>query len=268
MTNEQAVVKAGKRIAELKSSYISYITPIVLDYRENNTEPSLSQLLECQRLGNEYFNYVERFVGDSGLLGAHANGKWVTGFAEDCKVILESYLLHAEFMQSWTEILGEASKPSPSAYSNMQRMVLEYLSKDDSKVLKVKFLENNLPVQGFDVSAVPDKVKVPKWKLITSVSIGCVALIASVVIAIMIPEPTTYQIFILRGLFAIALASIASIIPGFINLETGARSAKAYFGIYAGGAIAIFVLIWLFNPPEIENDKKQTQSEQVVEESS
>lgn len=268
MTNEQAVVDAGKKIAELKSSYVSYITPIVLDYRENNNEPSLSQLLECQRLGNEYFNYVERFVGDSGLLGAHANGKWVTGFAEDCKVILESYLLHAEFMLSWKEVLGEASIPAKSAYSNMQRMVFEYLSKEDSNNLKSKFSDNNLPVQGFNVPAVRDTVKVPKWQLITSVSIGCIALIASVVIAILIPDPTTYQVFILRGLFAIALASIASIIPGFINLETGARSAKAYFGIYAGGAIAIFVLIWLFNPPEIKDGEHGKKHVQAVEESS
>lgn len=266
MTNEQAVVDAGKEIARLKSAYVSYITPVVVDYQQNNNEPSLYQLLECQRLGNEYFNYAERFVGDSDLLGAHAKGKWVTGLAEDCKVILESYLLHAEFILSWKSILGEEARPASSALSNMQRMVLEYLPKGQSATLKSQFESKNLPVQGFNMPAKQDKRKIPKWQLITSVSIGCIALIASVIIALAVPNPTTYQVFILRGLFAIALASIASIIPGFLNLETGAKSNAAYFGIYAGGAIAIFVLIWLFNPPEIDNEKSDAQP--VVEQGS
>ncbi|MGX9460400.1 hypothetical protein ACWXWU_04045 [Shewanella sp. A14] len=266
MTNEQAVVDAGKEIARLKSSYVSYIMPIVIEYNENNTEPSLSQLLECQKLGNEYFNYVERFVGDSDLLGAHAKGKWVTGLAEDCKVILESYLMHAEFIVSWKSKLGEHANPAKSALSNMQRMVLEYLPREQSISLKSQFESNKLPTQGFNMPAKQDKKNIPKWQLITSVSIGCVALIASVVIALVVPNPTTYQIFILRGLFAISLASIASIIPGFLNLETGAKSTAAYFGIYAGGAITIFVLIWLFNPPEISGEN--TDSQPVTEQGS
>ena len=253
MTNEQAVVEAGKEIAKLKIAYMAYITPIVLAYKQSNIEPNLSQLLECQKLGNDYFNYVERFVGDSDLLGAHAKGIWVTGLAEDCRVILESYLLHAEFILSWKAVLGSQASPAYSAFSNMQRMVLEYLPKAQSSGLKSQFKKKNLPTQGFDMPARSDKVKIPKWQLITSLSVGCVALILSVVIALMLPNPTAYQAFILRGLFAISLASIASIIPGFLNLETGAKSAAGYFGIYAGGAIAIFVLIWLVNPPEISD---------------
>jgi len=254
MTNEQIVIETGKEIARLKSVYIKYITPIVIAYMSSKDEPSLEQLLKCQRLGNEYFNYVERFVGDSGLLGAHANGKWVTGFAEDCNEILGSYILHMTFIESWKSIFGNTSiKPSENAFSNMQRMVLEYLPREQSKKIEAQFVQNSLPIQGFKVRAVPDKVKVPQWQIITSVSIGCISLIASVTIALFLPEPTVYQEFILRGLFAIALASIASIIPGFINVKTGARGATAYFGIYAGGAIAIFVLIWMFNPPKIES---------------
>lgn len=266
MTNEQAVVDAGKEIASLKSVYVFYITPIVVEYQQSNEEPSLAQLLECQRLGNEYFNYVERFVGDSDLLGAHAKGKWVTGLAEDCKVILESYIIHVEFILSWQSILGEQAQPAMSALSNMQRMVMEYLPKDQSVTLKTQFESNNLPIQGFNMLAEQDKRKIPRWQLITSVSIGCVALFASVIIALAIPNPTTYQVFILRGLFAIALASMASIIPGFLNIETGAKNSAAYFGIYAGGAIALFVLIWLFNPPEI--NREQSSAKPVVEQGS
>ncbi|EJC6798641.1 hypothetical protein RGL59_004389 [Vibrio parahaemolyticus] len=262
MTNEQAVIEAGKDIARLKAKYVEHITPIVVAYELQKIQPTLPELLECQRVGNEYFNYVERFVGDSGLLGAHANGKWVTGFAEDCREILESYISHMIFIRSWQPVLGTCSEPSSNAFSNMQRMVVEYLTKEQSKEIEQKFIANSLPIQGFKVKAVPDKAKFPKWQLVTSVVIGCLSLISSVVIALLVPEPTSYQEFILRGLFAIALASIASIIPGFINVKSGARSGAAYFGIYAGGAVAIFVLIWLFNPPKI--DETTTNNPPVI----
>lgn len=261
MTNEQAVVNARKEIAALKGKYVNYITPIVIKYNEGGVEPTLTELLECQRLGNAYFNFVERFVGDSGLLGAHENGKWVTGFAEDCREILESYLIHHDFISSWVSVLGEASKPSITAYANMQRMVKEYLQPEQVDDLRNEFVEKSLSTHGFDMEAAPDKYKVPKWQLITSVAIGVISLISSVIIALALPNPTIYQVFILRGLFAISLASIASIIPGFLNLNVGAGGAKAYFAIYAGGAIAIFVLIWLFNPPDIENTNKPVSVE-------
>lgn len=255
MTNEQTVIAAGREIARLKSVYVKHITPVVVSYQQSNIAPSLETLLQSQQLGNDYFNYVENFVGESGLLGAHANAKWVTGFAEDCAEVLKSYTFHAQFIDSWKSILGPQSKPSMNAFSNMQRMVAEYLPKEQVNSLKELFESSSLPVQGFYVKAVSNEEKQPKWQIITSVVIGCVSLIASVTIALLFPTPTEFQEFILRGLFAIALASIAPLIPGFMNLKIGTRTSKAYFAIYAGGAIAIFVLIWLVNPPKISTQE-------------
>ena len=260
MTNEQAVIEAGKDIARLKDIYMDHLTPIVLAYQQENIPPTLQALLASQKVANAYFNYVERFVGDSGLLGAHANGKWVTGFAEDCCVILESYISHMIFIRHWKTVLGSSAEPANNAFSNMQRMVVEYLSKEQLKSIEQKFINHSLPIQGFKVKAVPNETKLPKWQLITSVVIGCISLFASVVIALFVPEPTSFQEFILRGLFAISLASIASIIPGFINIKSGSRSKSAYFKVYAGGAIAIFVLIWLYNPPKIDDTTMKESS--------
>lgn len=251
MTNEQAVITAGREIARLKSIYVQHVTPLVISYQQSNIQPSLEALLKSQQLGNDYFNYVESFVGESGLLGAHANGKWVTGFAEDCAEILKSYVLHAQFINSWESVLGPQSKPSINAFSNMQRMAAEYLPKQQVASLKELFESNSLPVQGFYVKAASNEEKQPKWQIITSIVIGCISLIAIVTIALLLPNPTEFQEFIFRGLLALALASIASLVPGFMNLKIGTRSSKAYFAIYAGGAIAIFVLIWLVNPPKI-----------------
>lgn len=260
MTNEQSVAEAGRLIEKLKKEYMSYLTPIVSRMQDGGKEPSVEELLRCQQLGTEYFNYVESFVGDSGLLGAHENGTWITGFAETCQNILYAYIVHVNFLRSYSSILnGTIQQPSSNACANMQRMVKEYLPSENWQQLNTEFENCSLPTQGFKVRAVSDKKKVPIWQLMTSVSIGVLALITSVAIAFLVSEPSATQEFILRGLFAISLASIASIIPGFINVETGARGAAAYFGIYAGGAIAIFVLIWMFNPPKIEEPAPANQ---------
>ena len=72
MTNEQLVLKAEEKIDELKKSYVEYLTPIVTRKLEEGKEPTSEERLKCQQVGAEYFNFVENFVGKSGLLGAHA----------------------------------------------------------------------------------------------------------------------------------------------------------------------------------------------------
>lgn len=56
------------------------------------------------------------------------------------------------------------------------------------------------------------------------------------------------QFFILRVLVAIAAAGIAATIPGFLEVSIGHRAAVA---VRAGGAIAVFVIIFVVNPPAV-----------------
>lgn len=251
-TNEQEVVSAKGHIAALKENYISYLNNIVINIHENEKDPSLPELLECQRLGNSYFNYVEEFVGNSGLLGAHTNGLWVTGFAEDCLAILQTIIMHFKFLRSYKDTFQQANiEPSQNAYANMQRLIVECLPKKTWESTLKEFEENTLPIKGFKMPAIPDKNKIPKWQLVTGVILGCVLLAVSLIIAIFIPNPSPWQTFVFRGTLAIGLASIAPIIPGFINFTSRIQGRGAYFKIVAGGSIAIFVIIWLLNPPAI-----------------
>jgi hypothetical protein len=251
VTNEQAVAEATNRIEDLKSLYMAKLHSLA-----SGSAPLTRELLQqCQESGGQYFAFVENFVGNSGLLGAHVNGMWATGFAETCESVLESYVLHIKLLRVQSKNLGiTLAEPSPSSNANMQRMVREYLPSSAWKKLKQNFTENNLPTVGFDMAAVPDKNPVPRWQLITSIVIGGVCLVAVVVLAVLNPYPSNFQEFVFRGLLAIALAAIAAIIPGFVNLKFRARGAGSYIGIIAGGALAIFILIWLVNPPSLEND--------------
>ena len=269
-SNEQAVVDARLKIADLKNDYMNSLLPLVQKNLANDHIP-LSMLIECQKKGNIYFNYVENFVGDSGLLGAHENGLWVTGFAEDCHAVLESLAAHFKFLRSYYAEVGNnkiAIEPTSTAYANMQRLVVEYLSTETVNKLKCLLLENKLPIGGFDMPAAETVNKIPKWQLITGVILGVIGLIAIVSITMLIPNPTSWQTLVFRGVFAISLSLIAPIIPGFVHLTSKLRMRGAYFVVVAGGSIAIFVLIWLINPPNLSDshqsppqDKKDSPSQ-------
>ncbi len=248
MTNEQAVFNVESEIEVLKQEYIAFLNSVVLRYRTESKEPTLKELLTCQQLGAKYFNLIENFVGNSGLLGAHANGKWVTGFAETCHSTLNAFVVHINFLRSHSNILQDAVvEPDGSAYANMQRMVKEYLPKDTWQQLERSFKDNELPVKGFEYSGVNDLKETPKWQLITGLVVGVLFALVILCATIFIPSPTPTQFFIFRGVFAIAMASIAAIIPGLLNVES--RFQK--LSIKATGAIAVFIVVFLINPPAL-----------------
>ncbi|EJI1394755.1 hypothetical protein NDL37_004522 [Vibrio parahaemolyticus] len=248
MTNEQTVIGIESELATLKQCYIDYLTPIVLRIQETGVEPTLEELLKCQQLGSKYFNFVENFVGNSGLLGAHANGKWVTGFAETCHSVLSAYVVHVNFLKSYSNVLkGSLDEPNINAYANMQRMVKEYLLKENWQQLHELFKTNCLPISGFEYTGVTDLQDTPKWQLISGLVVGLFFSVAILVAVIFIPNPTGTQFFVFRGLFSISMAAIAAVIPGLLNVE----SRYQQFSIKATGAIAVFVIVWLINPPAL-----------------
>ena len=246
MTNEQSVVEAEAKIAKFRKLYVSYLNPIVLRIQNEKKEPTLEELLHCQQLGADYFNFIENFVGSSGLLGAHANGKWITGFAETCYSVLKTFIVHENFLRSYDSVMkGSRQEPDVNAYANMQRMTKEYLPKEKWQKLETDFKKNALPITGFKYKGANDLTKTPKWQLITGLVIGVLFSLVILILAVVIPDPTQTQFFIFRGVFSIALAAIAAIIPGLLNIESRFQQ----FSIRATGAIAVFVLVWLINPP-------------------
>jgi len=251
-TNEQSVVIAEAKIESLKHEYMNVLRPLVIGVT-NGSQPSLEALLTCQASANKFFNYVETFVGSSGLLGAHANGLWVTGFAETCYAVLGSVLEHMLFLRSYDAVLGgSAIEPAPHAYANMQRMAVEYLPTSHAAALRAKFVQNNLPIVGFDMPAVEDTPTTFRNQVTLSVTIGSVAILGSVLLAVVIPKPTDWQEFVFRGCFAMGVAALGAVVPGFISVKARARGWGNYVKVVAGGAIALFVLMWFFNPPKVQ----------------
>lgn len=85
-----------------------------------------------------------------------------------------------------------------------------------------------------------------KTSEIIVLTIGIISMITVFITILKYPNPTKPQLQVFRVLLALSAACIASVIPGYVNLET-----KTHLVMSAGGAIAIFILVYVVNPPEL-----------------
>lgn len=80
------------------------------------------------------------------------------------------------------------------------------------------------------------------WQMLLAFWFGLFFVLTLLGLAVFVPSPTDAQFFVFRVVLALAAAGIGAIIPGLIEV-----SVSIY--VRAGGAIALFVLVYLFNPP-------------------
>jgi len=85
---------------------------------------------------------------------------------------------------------------------------------------------------------------------------GVVFVIVLLLIAFVVKDPTPTQWFVFRVILAIAAAGVGAAIPGLISV-----SIQSY--IRAGGAIALFVLIYSINPPTLVGGKRSRKPTSV-----
>jgi len=70
---------------------------------------------------------------------------------------------------------------------------------------------------------------------------GVVFVIVLLTLAIFFPNPTAFQYTIFRSVLSLAAAGVAAMIPGFISLSVPKW-------LRAGGALAVFVIVYFYNP--------------------
>jgi hypothetical protein len=240
-THEQDVIAAQAKLKDLKSELKAALK------HYSGREQTLDAVLDCQRCGNAYFNSAEEFVGNSDLLGAHKSAVWVQGFAETCAEILKSMPDYFAFLSEAFSGLNsgvENSKllPGSTAYANMQRMVKKFLSPEESRDLERLFKTAKLPTYGFryEVSEFMSK----KFQAILSFCFGAAFVSLMLVIALYLPNPSLFQIFVFRVVLALAGAGVVAAFPGFIEVKFGNW-------LRAGGALAVFAILYLLNPAQL-----------------
>jgi hypothetical protein len=82
------------------------------------------------------------------------------------------------------------------------------------------------------------------WEKLTAFACGLFFIGLMLTIAILIPNPTPTQWLVFRVVLALASAGVGAVIPGLIVVEVSTV-------VRAGGAIALFVLVYLLNPPQL-----------------
>ena len=83
---------------------------------------------------------------------------------------------------------------------------------------------------------------------------GIVFLLVMLIIAIFFPHPSNFQLLVFRIILALAAAGVASMIPGIIKVNISKY-------VKAGGPIAVFVMIFWFNPPLLVTESPPCEHE-------
>jgi hypothetical protein len=81
---------------------------------------------------------------------------------------------------------------------------------------------------------------------------GIVFIFVLIVLSIKFPNPTSFQYSVFRIILSLAGAGVAAVIPGFLNLKFYAQVGAL---IRAGGAIAVFVILYFYNPAKYAVDE-------------
>lgn len=74
---------------------------------------------------------------------------------------------------------------------------------------------------------------------------GTVFVATLLIVNMAIPDPTPTQWETFRIILAIAAGGVGAMIPGFLNVQV---TPSAKFAISAGGALAVFVIVYFFHP--------------------
>jgi len=86
-----------------------------------------------------------------------------------------------------------------------------------------------------------------RWEKIAAFAFGIVFVVVMLLIAFFVKEPTPFQLFVFRVVLALAAAGVAALIPGFLDI----KSKVLRNSIRGGGALAVFVIVYLINPPQL-----------------
>lgn len=255
-SNELKVIELTSKISSLRDEYYKDLLAFTQTTGKSKDE-KLSKLLKVQFSGNKYFNYIEDLIGDSDLLGAHEkSGHWLASLIENATEALHLICNHYDVLRKGIAKLSDdknlllSIEPSSKSFSNMQRIVASHLKANEWKSIKSKFEDNGLPTYGFNNRRLP--VMNPVMQTWLSFIFGVTFVIVLLVIAFVEPEPSSFQYNIFRVVLSLAAAGVVAVLPGFIEVKFGKW-------LRATGALAVFVVVYFYNPASLITDSLTSQ---------
>ena len=104
-------------------------------------------------------------------------------------------------------------------------------------------------------------MKISNWEKIAGLFFGVAFIAMLSVISIYIPEPTPTQYAVFKTILALCAAAIGGILAGTIEVNGTAQKWK----VKAGGALALFVIVFFFTPMPVNVEKKNISVKQNIE---
>src|SRR4051812_13585528 len=94
--------------------------------------------------------------------------------------------------------------------------------------------------------------KVSRMDKILAFSFGIIFIAILLIVAVLIPEPSATSYTVFRIVLALAAAGVGAVLPGFISINVGGW-------LRAGGAIALFVIVYFFAPAPVSPIEKKIE---------
>jgi hypothetical protein len=236
-------------ISEAKTKFFEQLKAMLLLVRNSSAESTQIQdaLTDLHSQSVAYFNLFDRSINEYSLEYFHSNQDILNGKINDAIIISNTIIKYWELLQSLQDKFKiKSPQPSERAFSNTQ-VFIKTFEPDKASDLKSKFTKINLPTYGFDSNIKYTGMK-SKNQIKIGIVLGTLFLIVMIIIALLVSCPTKFQSIVFRIILSLAAASFSMILSGSINVT-------AKKTITATGALAIFVLIYFWNPAKLSDFK-------------
>lgn len=238
---------------DLNSAHDAYAAKLsaFLQLDAGNAAPQLKivALHEMHSVAVRFFNAAETLVPSSSLAGANQDDYWVNWLAETAVSVLETIAHHFDAVfnaASGYQLDPESFRPSQLAYVGLQRVALKFYPNHAERLL-IEFRRLGLPIGGFTekrrMLSIADKASVRRTGIGVAIA-GAAFLVLMLILAIFVPNPTQWQEMSFRVALALAAGAIGGVLPGFVTFSGRMPGIQ----IRAGGALAIFLIVYLMNP--------------------
>lgn len=209
---------------------------------------------ETNLQGSKFFSKFESFLSSISSASEELSKTQVEDVLTSIENVLDYSIVYWHVMRASSKgILSCTISPEPNFLKTSQQIFRTY-KKEKALALRMKFLENGLPTEGFDSKG---SYKLTSMKIDwVSLVIGLVLLAISGGLVFVIDIDTGMEYFFSRILISLA---IALVFTGIAKEKIQAKIKVPGVIITAFGTVAIFFVLYFANPA----DMPKLQSENV-----
>ncbi len=234
------------KLDELKDHYYKGLNNTIESIKSEQIKDNIAKMVsEMHHSGVLFFNSFERTLDEYSLPEINVSKDVINRKVEDTVNMIETILSHWKTVYALSDKYAlNRPKPSQTAYASIQRVIKKFRPEIVKDVEK-EFSELELPLYGFKNTRTHSGWA--KRSLSIQLKIGIPLLIITGVLIFLVPNLNGTQYLFLRVIMALAITLIgATTIEGTINVDW---TMKTSLTVRATGWIAIFILLYFFNPP-------------------